>query len=521
MKKQSKTEKPITYFKDTFTLRQYSAFALTFNWIFHKKKDDENTQQTQNRNSTQYKKLTQTQHFQNVYKSRKPYNFQSILENFRNYFSHYIHEYPNTELSKNGLSKELIFLVKEAIAILEKRKKKLNDDQKKEEKIKDEFEKIKDNPLDYFPLDTSKNIQPTLALISALFLTGSQMSFLIGKFFKGKGITGESPKFLAIKAVLETLSQSDRVLIDFSDKFLSPKKEMAFAIWGRLEQVGFYNQNEQIKEENFPEDLWFMRQLILYLEQTSAFTSFVTFARVNPKSDADQKQKAYFESSDQTEPLKIRHNTIEVKISINSQTIYTNFGIQTLKYLVLAYINKEEDINNFVLNYFKTNITRKGKEYKSYGVTADRLKQRIDYFIEKYNSKNNQDINLYEQIRFICEIVNFAWKQKTGQFMGKEEFKLIQEQVRHYRKDAFREILKQKSLLDVDNLGLGKNNKFNLDSLIIKNRIQEVFKDILKSHLDWLKETQNNISKMSQPELQKIADRLKLKNQEKNQYRNS
>ena len=123
MKKQSKTEKPITYFKDTFTLRQYSAFALTFNWIFHKKKDDENTQQTQNRNSTQYKKLTQTQHFQNVYKSRKPYNFQSILENFRNYFSHYIHEYPNTELSKNGLSKELIFLVKEAIAILEKRKK--------------------------------------------------------------------------------------------------------------------------------------------------------------------------------------------------------------------------------------------------------------------------------------------------------------------------------------------------------------------------------------------------------------
>ena len=75
-------------------------------------------------------------------------------------------------------------------------------------------------------------------------------------------------------------------------------------------------------------------------------------------------------------------------------------------------------------------------------------------------------------------------------------------------------------MLDVDKLDLGRNNEVKLGSLIIKNRIQEVFKDLLNSHLNWLRENYKRASKMSQSELQDTANRLKLKNQMQKKTKN-
>ena len=507
MKDQIKTKKTI-YFKNDFTLRQYSAFSLIFNWIFCKTKDK----------STQYKKLTQTHHFQNIYKNKKPYNnFENLLKKLRDYFSHYKHDWPQAELNNSDLSDELCFLVKESIAILENRNKKLAQDEKTEKEIKNELEKMKDNPLRYFSLDSSKNNQPALALISASFLTRSQMGFLIGKFFTGKGIEKESSQYLAMRKVLQTLSQNDRVLLDSSESFIVPKKEIGLAIWTRLEAVGFYNKDGQI-EETFPEDQWFMRQLILYLEHTSALPC-VSFARLDPESDKEQRQKAFFHL-DKKEALKIRNNTIEAEVSLNSSCYKTNFGIQTLKYLVSAHI-KKQNINQFVLDYFKKHNIRRGKEYKSYGVTPERLRQRIDFFIKQYESWNSKETKLYHQIRFICDIVNLSWKKQKGCFMNEGEFKNMQEQIRHYRKDSFYKILKENALLNTDNIGLGKNNEIKLGSLIVKNRIQGVFEDILKSHLDWLKSIREKVSQMPDAKQKNIAERLKLTNQSRKQIQDN
>ena len=91
------------------------------------------------------------------------------------------------------------------------------------------------------------------------------MSFLFGKFFSG--IQKDSLENLAQKQILKTLSQNDRVLLTSGEAFISPEKEAGFAIWGRLESAGFYDGKV---EETFPEDHWFMKQLILYLQgQTS------------------------------------------------------------------------------------------------------------------------------------------------------------------------------------------------------------------------------------------------------------
>ena len=64
-------------FKDSFTLKQYSAFSLIFNWMLPSSNEQEN--------ATQYKKLTQTHHFRNLYQNREEYDFKSLLTKLRHY----------------------------------------------------------------------------------------------------------------------------------------------------------------------------------------------------------------------------------------------------------------------------------------------------------------------------------------------------------------------------------------------------------------------------------------------------
>ena len=503
-------------FKDSFTLKQYSAFSLIFNWMLPSSNEQEN--------ATQYKKLTQTHHFRNLYQNREEYDFKSLLTKLRHYFSHYVSSWPEEQISKSDLSDlsdELDFLVREAIAILEQRNKKLDQDEKQEEAIKSKFEEMKDSSLEFFPLENSKNIQPTLALIASPFLTKSQMSFLSDKFFKGKDITKEPPHYLAIKKVLETLSQNDRVLLDSSQNFISPKKETAFAIWSRLEAVGLYNTKDETIEETFPEDQWFMKQLVLYLEYEKALPN-VKFARIqtqrNQETNQLEQEKSF--SSDSKDPLRIRNNTIEAEISLEGEAPYrTNFGLHALKYLVIAHIN-QKPINQLILDHFKENKTRKGKEYKFYSI-SERLTKRVEYLITKYKSWDSEKIKLNQQIRWICYFINQAWKQKKDRFMNAEEFKKMQKEIRHYRQRAFYKILNEESLCHVNKLGLGEDDQKTLSDFKTHTRIQNFFDDLLKTHLEWLKNTQRKIAQMSDLDQKELAIKLKVNHQTKNRPNHS
>ncbi|MDE0518211.1 MAG: hypothetical protein OXH36_01450, partial [Bdellovibrionales bacterium] len=198
----------------------------------------------------------------------------------------------------------------------------------------------------------------------------------------------------------------------------------------------------------------------------------------------------------------------------------TNFSIHTLKYLVIAhFLNR--DINDFVVEWLKKNRTRKGREQKSFGITKERLKKHITTLIKKYSSWQKTEITLYEQIRFICGFINEAWNKKYEQYMNERQFTDFQQQVRHFRKDILREELKKEELLNISHLGFGKKNIGTLDSLIVKDRIQSVFTDMLTAHLEWLKEQGQKVSELSNKELESLACRLRLRNREQKNPKNN
>ena len=526
MKNSSKKQK---FFKDNFTRKQYAAFALAFNWALR-----------------QYEKMSKTNHFRAVYqgKTNPAFSFQNLLKGLRNYFSHYDSDWPDQTLQEQSLAEELKFLVREAIAILTNRNPKLNEDENKTKEIEKKFENINESPLEFFPLRNSESIQPALALIASLFLTRSQMSFLTGKFFlkdKFKEKSQQkllnkhqkssfrpekewSSKYIAITKILETLSQRDRVLLGSDKPFISSKKEMGFAIWSRLEAVGLYNNNNEVKDKTFPEDQWFMKQLILYLEHTKALPS-VEFARVTTKQNEQSnqlEQDKIFDSQRREKPLRIRHNTIEAKVKLNGTFYDTNFGIHALKYLVIADLFRQKiEINELLVKWFTENKTRKRQEQKAFGVTKDRLKKHINNLIGQYSLWGEKEIRLNEQIRFICKFLNLAWNKKYEKYMNAEEFRAIQNKVRYYRKKSLYNELENKGLLNISGISLGSNNEKTLNSFIDKDRIQAVFKDILQAHLEWLKKQEQGIDKFSDEELTALAVQLKLRNQEKKKIKDN
>ncbi len=501
-----RAENKINFFKDNFTLGQYAAFALSFNQA-----------------GRQLEKLSTTYHFQRIYGRRrdKVPSFKESLKNLRNYFSHCASQWPDEErFKKSVLRNELDFLVLEAIAILEQRNTKLHDNDETAKDIKKELDKIRSSPSDFFPLDNSgKNIQPTLALVLSLFLTKNQMAFLLGKIFRGNGVTRESPQYLAQAKILETLSQNDRTLVDTdsqSERFTSHDKEFGLAIAGRLEAVGLYEEQQKI--EDFPEDVWFIKQLVLYLEYMNVLPS-VQFCRMTTIEKDDQLlQEKDFDIAHREKPLRIRCNTVEAQVKLSNGAPYTtNFGVQSLKYLVLAHLKKtfeDKEIDQLVVRQIESNPSRKCRKAKESGVTGDRLTKRIEYLIGKHTPSGENPVRLYEQIRFICRFVNEAWFKRYNRHMNSEEFKDIQERVRHYRRDDFQKLLKESDLLDIAGLNLGAGNDKKLGSCFRHERIQNIFCEMESGYLEWLENRKQQIDKLSQEEREALAARINLRHRE-------
>ena len=519
-------------FKDCFTLRQYAAFSLIFNWIWLDSEDSGAGRKNQ------YKQLTNTFHFKKLYQggSKEPYNFENLLKSLRDYFSHYNSspEPYQEELKKAGLPEELEFLVLEAIANLEQRNTKSDQDEDQAQKIQEALNKIKKNPRQFFPLDVSQNIQPALTLIAAPFMTRSQMAFLTGKFFDGGGRKEkkDDPEHLAKIKILQVLAQNDRVLVGSGeeDRFISKKKEAGLAIWGRLETAGLYSEEKEAKAPaGFPEDPWFMRQLVLYLEHTKALSS-VEFARIKTKRNQTAgdkselkglsgilEQETVFDSGDRSGPLRIRHNTIEAEVKINGGHYRTNFGIQTLKYLVPAHLLKnrpKNELNDFVVSWQKENLVRKGRTQKTFGAVKTRLEKHIQRLIDDLSKQKKEEIKLYEQIRFICRFLNEAWHKKHERYMRAEEFKEIQQKVRHYRKDIFQKNLKENGLWDISGLGLGQDDNRTVSAFFLEDRIQNVFWSMRKARLEWLEQQKEKLDSLSEEDLKNLAVHLRLRDRE-------
>ena len=497
-----RSENKIVFFKDNFTLRQCAAFALSFNQACR-----------------QREKLSTTYHFQRIYGRRrdKVDSFEESLKNLRNYFSHSASRWPDDDrLKKSVLLDELDFLVLEAIAILEQRNTKLDDNDEKAKDIKKELDKIRSSPSEFFPLDNSgKNIQPTLVLVQSLFLTKNQMAFLLGKIFRGKDVTKESPQYLAQAKILETLSQSDRTLVDTdsqSERFIAHEKEFSLAIAGRLEAVGLYEEQQKI--EDFPEDIWFIKQLVLYLEYMNVLPS-VRFCRMKTiEKDEQLLQEKDFDDH-REKPLRIRWNTVEAQVKLSNGEPYpTNFGVQSLKYLVLAHLKKtfeEKEIDQLVVQWIESNADRKCRKAKESGVTGDSLTKRIEYLIGKHTHSGETPVRLYEQIRFICRFVNEAWFKRYDRHMNSEEFKDIQQKVRHYRRDDFQKLLKEGDLLDIAGLNLGASNDKKLGAFFRHDRIQNIFCAMESGYREWLENRKQQIDKLSQKERDDLTARINLR----------
>lgn len=509
---EKRSENKINFFKDNFTLGQCAALALSFNQA-----------------RSQREKLSTTCHFHRIYGRRidKVSSFEESLKNLRNYFSHCASQWPDDEhLKKSVLRDELDFLVREAIAILEQRKTKLDDNDEKAKDIEKELHKIRSSPSEFFPLDNSgKNIQPTLVLIQSLFLTKNQMAFLLGKIFRGNGVTKESPQYLAQARILETLSQSDRTLVDTdsqSERFISHQKEFGLAIAGRLEAVGLYEEQQTI--EDFPEDVWFIKQLVLYLEYMNVLPS-VQFCRMKTIEKDDQLlQEKDFDIDHREKPLRIRCNTVEAQVKLSNGELYTtNFGVQSLKYLVLAHLKKikkkpfkEKEIDQLVVRQIESNPSRKCRKAKESGVTEARLTKRIEYLIGKHTPSGETPVRLYEQIRFICRFVNEAWFKRYDRHMNSEEFESIQQRVRHYRRDDFQKLLKERELLDIAGLNLGASNDKKLGAFFRHERIQNIFCEMESGYREWLENRKQQIDKgkLSQEEREDLATRINLRHRE-------
>ena len=124
-----KKHKTANQFKADFTVKQYAAFGLIFNWILPESSSE-------GQSETRYEKLCKTCHFEKLYQNHPKPDFKPLLKGLRDYFSHYISPFPKKELFKESLASELEFLVREAVAVLEQRGTKLHENPERRSKSK-------------------------------------------------------------------------------------------------------------------------------------------------------------------------------------------------------------------------------------------------------------------------------------------------------------------------------------------------------------------------------------------------
>ena len=510
-------------YKDQFTLKQFTAFSLAYNQALQAREQQE-------------RGLSLSLLYKRIYRNLKNLRPQSTLEeitqkktikNFRNYFSHYLHEDLNKNHYcpkdiKNYLSDLIIESTRECIENKRKIDSKNEENNKKIYQILEEANKSPDTLFNLnlsFDLHRGSN-QPILALLIAPFLTRDQTTFLIDKIYWGdkKKDHKDDPKRMACKEIIRGLSSNPSTVQ--TESFIDNKIKQGISIQDRLRHAfGMIDKNNEEKEkmenyfiqEGFPEDHWFMRQMVFFLENMDK-ASCLSFARIETYKDGEGhlEQKIVFSGDDRILPLRIKYNTIEVRVKTNNdgEILKGVLGINTLKYLVLAAL-KDLDIDNFIIAWHSENQQRE-KSKKEYG-SKDRLKKRIDYCIENIKSMRQSE-RLYKKIRFIVDKINKAYFVRNGKSLNKKNFQVYMSRVRCFNRNELKKALHEDDLLNVKGVGLGKNNEKTLNDLINTNDLETFSQNILSESLKRLDFCQENFEDMrKKEELEALKKDLKMR----------
>ena len=496
--------------KSPFTLKQRAAFALaTIPFDGANQATDEI-----------FKMRIETQHFYNLVKKGSiqfdvelQEEVKKCLASIRNYTSHAFHT--DLEPLSNNLQRFYWRLAERARHMILDRLgqgKKLNEDAQN-------F--IIQNDERLFPLLQTTNInllsQAEIAFLMAPFLGRSELDFLLGKIFFGKGAqyekggkTLDTPIVAAKKAVMRILSAPDNVTVrqyeNSTDSWLAPKDEQAFAIY---DLVKHKQDNENL---NFP-DHYVMKELLRFIGYHKILPDF-TFARVKTLSvraatteQAEQfTQETTFCDNDKY-PYQIKFNTIIGQN--NSKGIKVTFSLRLLMHIVAYYLqspkedNKCEKIQQFISDRFS--------QYHDY--SHRKVKPETDIDLDKcilercrfWLKKSKEDfVNLQQKIRFISDKINYAWACQDDRALSKERYLEMQNLIRYYDKQALRCFV-TKGLWDKTGIGLGRGDSKSLGNCITKEELNSVFKDMFKAWHDYIKGVKEGLHNKTDEEKLQIA----------------
>lgn len=493
-------------FKDDFTIRQYAAFTLAANSAYSRLEE---------------KKIDSVKHYVDLKREcfdENQSDFENVIRKtlklIRNYFSHYVHDvHEFDELMNEEIWLKLVQIASRRI--ISKDNKKFGRDEDEGE-IKKILSNALSRPETLF--DTNQR-QPFLALILSPFLNRSELHLLIGKIRfpdpkKEDATKVNASKANAQKHVLRELAIPDsaiHILHDSDKTFLTPKQEQGFAILNYLErEVGEIKKGETVA--NFTDGEWFMRQLLIFLENENAVKGIV-FAhsgieevkvsnRMTTRTFVGEIQVAPDEHKKL--PYRIRHNTIEIRKKEDDKQIGV-LGINVLKYLVLAVLNTKK-INCFLLDKaFPELVTAsEPKKLPDEASLKEKIENRIKFLSERLEEHPKK---LQPQIRFISDIVNKTC-QKHNKALNADEYKNLENLVRYFRKDRFNEECKRLNILDASPAQC-KAERFS--DFLNDDDLESVYGRIRSAHLDWLNEQFRTLGDKSIEDLEVLARELKVR----------
>lgn len=338
------------------------------------------------------------------------------------------------------------------------------------------------------------------------FLNRSELSLLIGKI-RFPDQKSNPSKADAQKHVLRELAIPESAIHMFHDSgesFLTTKQEQGFAILNYLRR-----EVEEIEEgetvAHFTNDEWFMRQLIIFLENEGAVKD-ILFARSGIKEEQGPKRMTTRTfTEDRKLPYRIRHNTIEIRVK-NDNEQKGVLGVSPLKYLVLAVLNGEP-INDFLLETAFPPLLKAPKKSREWVGDKDlkvKISERIKFLCESLDEKPKR---LQPQIRFIAGIINKTC-QKKNKALNAGEYKNIENLVRYFRKESLLDELKR---LDILNNPPAQCNAEKFSDLIDDNGLEAVYRKIRESHLQWLKQQSSSLDVKSTEDLRALANELNVR----------
>ena len=462
-----------------------------------------------------YEKAKETRHAR-VFFGLKELPLKEVLDDYRNYFCHLVYDkgFPKHMQDKNiqDIYERVLRESLHKILYAEKpqlARKRQDGKERKEEAMRQDHDVIHRHlesafhkPSYLFDWQDKKQQQICLALLLAPFLTRSQLAFLWGKIW----LAGESKDqeeshvSQARRRVLNRMALADSAVAiqpQEQDRLFTHGQEQGLAILVRLKDT--LDKPDVMAPEDgsvpsFPEDAWFMKQMILFLENTKALPS-VRFARTRTEKDADNKtlkQERIF-SSEQGNPLQIRVNTLSAQVGEDkSHKAHGMFGLNVLKYLVCAVL-KGQEINSFIEEWHKDKPRWRGGRGRGHEKTGDvslqKLENRIDFHKQTLSQKPR---SLQPRIRFITQAINQAYYEKHDEYMNEHDYKLMEENVRFYRRRALQVTLEEQDLFRHK---VPMTNK-TFGQLLAKGRLEDVYQDFTRARIEWLEQQKKHLSEL-------------------------